>query len=147
MDRIFLQSRKQCLISSLKFQIINQRNVYLVYPRNFGTSDRHEEFDLEEQADDALRFMYENQISTAAVGGHGIGAKVALALGCYHGKYVHGYVGLDSAPVDHRIFESFQDIKNFVKFSKDLNLDRSMKEIEFDLKKGIYVRVAQNIKW
>lgn len=28
--------------------------------------------------------MYENKLSTATLGGHGFGAKVALAVGCYH---------------------------------------------------------------
>ena len=35
--------------------------------------------------DDVIRFMYEHKISTATLGGHGIGAKLALATGCFHG--------------------------------------------------------------
>ena len=37
-----------------------------------------------------MRFMYENKISTATLGGHGIGAKLALATGCYHPERVSG---------------------------------------------------------
>lgn len=37
--------------------ISTQRNIYLVSPRNFGDSDRHESFDVEEMADDVARFM------------------------------------------------------------------------------------------
>ena len=34
--------------------------------------------------------MYENKISTATLGGHGLGAKLALATGCYHANRVTG---------------------------------------------------------
>ena len=34
--------------------------------------------------------MYENKISTATLGGHGTGAKLALATGCYHANRVTG---------------------------------------------------------
>ena len=30
------------------------------------------------------RFMYEHKISSATLGGHGIGGKIALAAACYH---------------------------------------------------------------
>lgn len=75
-------------------KFLNHRNVYIVYPRNFGTSDRHEELDYEEQANDVARFMYENKISTATLAGHGLGAKVALAMGCYHSERVTGNIFL-----------------------------------------------------
>jgi len=34
--------------------------------------------------------MYENKISTATLGGHCTGAKLALATGCYHADRVSG---------------------------------------------------------
>lgn len=34
--------------------------------------------------------MYENKISTATLGGHGFGGKLALAVGCYHVDRVTG---------------------------------------------------------
>ena len=37
-----------------------------------------------------MRFMYENKISTATLGGHGTGAKLALATGCYNPERVTG---------------------------------------------------------
>lgn len=120
-------------------QLIQHRNIYLVYPRNFGNSDRHEEFAMTEQADDVLRFMYENQISTASVGGHGIGGKIALGMGCFHGKYITGYVGLDTAPVDHRNYEPFQEVAKWVNKCKSMDLNRSLKEIELEMKKIIHV--------
>jgi len=37
--------------------ISSARNIYFVHPRNFGSSDRHDSFDVEEMADDVVRFM------------------------------------------------------------------------------------------
>lgn len=48
--------------------------------------------------------MYENKITSATLGGHGFGGKLALAVGCYHSERVTGVFNLDSAPVDHRFF-------------------------------------------
>ena len=50
--------------------------------------------------DDVMRFMYENHISMATLAGHGVGAKVALAAGCYHNEKVTGVVGFDSSPMN-----------------------------------------------
>jgi len=51
--------------------------------------------------------MYENKISTATLGGHGLGAKLALATGCYHANRVTGVFCLDGGPLDHRYYEAF----------------------------------------
>lgn len=66
--------------------------------------------------------MYENKISTATLGGHGFGGKLALAVGCYHSERVTGVFCLDSAPVDHRYYESFQEMKDFVGRAREFNL-------------------------
>jgi len=78
-----------------------------VNPRNFGNSDRHRSFSMNEMADDVLRFMYENKISTATLGGHGFGGKLALGTACYHLDRVTGVFGLDTAPMNHHYFEPF----------------------------------------
>jgi pimeloyl-ACP methyl ester carboxylesterase len=71
-------------------QFLDYRNVWILNPRNFGNSDRNSSFDLSECADDVARFMYQNKISTATLGGHGFGGKVALATGMYHYERVTG---------------------------------------------------------
>lgn len=38
-------------------QISQQRNIYMLHPRNFGSSDRHESLDVEEMTNDVVRFM------------------------------------------------------------------------------------------
>jgi pimeloyl-ACP methyl ester carboxylesterase len=47
---------------------------------------------MEQMTNDVVRFMYENKISTATLGGHGTGAKLALATGCYHADRVTGFL-------------------------------------------------------
>ena len=71
---------------------MDYRNIWLVNPRNFGTSDRHHSFDLADMSDDVLRFMYENKMSTATLGGHGFGGKLAMAVGCYYAERVTGII-------------------------------------------------------
>jgi len=107
--------------------------VYLLSPRNFGLSDRHESFDLAEQVDDVARFMYENKISTATLAGHGYGGKLALAVGCYHAERVTGVFCIDTAPLDHRYFEAFKEFKHYVIKSREIpkNLTRGQAESWF----------------
>merc|ERR1711907_609262 len=85
------------------------RNVHIIYPRNFGNSDRYPSFDMEEMANDVVRYMWKNKISTACLAGHGLGAKLALAVGCYHHDRVTGYIGLDTSPMDQRYMEPFRE--------------------------------------
>lgn len=100
-------------------KILDQRNVWLLYPRNFGTSDRSDSFDMEEMTNDVVRFMWENKISTATLGGHGFGGKLALATACYNYSRVTGVINLDTAPLDHRYHESFREFKGYIKSLRD----------------------------
>jgi pimeloyl-ACP methyl ester carboxylesterase len=56
--------------------------------------------------DDVVRFMFENQISMATMGGHGLGGKIALATACYHLNKTTGYFGIASSPMSQYYFEA-----------------------------------------
>lgn len=90
-----------------KNSILNHRNVFIVYPRNLGFSDYcNDKMNYGENvAKDVERFMYENEITSATVGGHGLGAKTALLTGCYKNEIVTGYFGFDYSPMDYKYFE------------------------------------------
>jgi pimeloyl-ACP methyl ester carboxylesterase len=118
-------------------KFLDYRNVWLVNPRNFGNSDRNSCFDYSDMADDVVRFMWENKISTATLGGHGFGGKLALAVGCYHADRVTGVFALDTVPHDHRGFEAFHEIKDYVNKVKNLNISRTRSEIDADLRRQI----------
>jgi pimeloyl-ACP methyl ester carboxylesterase len=95
-------------------KLLNYRNVHIVSPRNFGNSDRNESFDVEEVAADVLRYMWEHKITSATLGGHGYGGKVALATGCYYSERSTGVVAVDYSPMDMRFHESYRELKGYV---------------------------------
>jgi len=65
-------------------------------------------------ADDVARFMYENQISMATLGGHGLGGKIALATASYHLNRTTGYFGVDTTPMNQYYFESAREVRKYV---------------------------------
>ena len=58
-------------------------------------------------SDDVARFMYEHKISMATLGGHGLGAKIALAAACHHYEKTTGYFSIDSSPMEQRYHEPY----------------------------------------
>jgi len=102
---------------------LDYRNVWILNPRNFGNSDRHPSWDMEDMTNDVARFMHENKISTATVAGHGFGGKLALAFGCYHLDRVTGVMCVDTAPLDHRYFESFKEFKSNISKASEIDLN------------------------
>lgn len=74
--------------------------MHILNPRNFGTSDKHYSFDVQDLANDVIRYMYYNKITMATLSGHGFGAKVALAAGCYHPERTTGVFCIDYSPMD-----------------------------------------------
>jgi len=55
------------------------RNIWLLDYRNQGESDHHDSYAMDDMSDDIIRFMDEQKITLATIGGHGFGAKVAAA--------------------------------------------------------------------
>ena len=50
----------------------------------------------------------------ATLGGHGFGAKVALATAISNMDRVTGVVNLEGGPLDHRYYESYQELSDYV---------------------------------
>jgi pimeloyl-ACP methyl ester carboxylesterase len=123
-------------------KFLNYRNVWLVDPRNFGNSDQHASFDLAEMSEDVLRFMYQNKISTATLAGHGFGAKLATAVGCYFPEKVTGIFGIDGGPIDQRYHEAFQEFRGYLEKLNEIDVRAPKNEIETVLKRDI-----QDPKW
>ena len=118
-------------------KIIQQRNVYILYPRNFGNSDRNPDMSWENHANDILRFMYEHKISMATLAGHGLGGKVALATGCYHFDKITGICTFDTTPTNQYYFQPFHEIRDYINELKNINLHRPFGSISHDLKRII----------
>lgn len=65
-------------------------------------------------AEDIIRFMDQNKITMATIGGHGFGAKVATATATRHLERFTGVMCLDGGPLDHTYHEGYQELKSFV---------------------------------
>lgn len=73
--------------------------------------------------EDIVRFMDQNKITMATIGGHGFGAKVALATATNHLERFTGVMCLDGGPLDHTYYDAYQELKSFV---SSLSLLRSL---------------------
>ena len=58
-------------------------------------------------SDDIVRFMDENKITMATIGGHGFGAKVATVTAINHMNRFTGVINLEGGPVDQRYHEAY----------------------------------------
>lgn len=50
----------------------------------------------------------------ATFGGHGFGAKVALASAINNMNRCTGVINLEGGPLDHRHYESYQELESYV---------------------------------
>jgi pimeloyl-ACP methyl ester carboxylesterase len=60
----------------------------------------------------------------ATLGGHGFGAKVALAAAINNMERCTGVINLDGGPLDHRHYEAYQELEAYVKVAKAMPLDK-----------------------
>jgi pimeloyl-ACP methyl ester carboxylesterase len=95
-------------------EILNNRNVWLLNPRNFGDSDHHDSFDMEEIAHDINRFLEEKKLTMVTVGGHGYGAKIACVFGSFYHDKTTGVVCLEGGPIDHSYHEAWEEVANAI---------------------------------
>jgi len=61
----------------------------------------------------------------ATMGGHGFGAKVALATSINNLDRVTGVINLDGGPLDHRYYEAYQELDSYVKSAEKLDLAKT----------------------
>ena len=78
--------------------------------------------------------MYENKISMATLGGHGIGGKIAMAAACYHFDHVTGYFGIDSSPMNQYYHQAITELRQSIAHLGSTNISRSYAAISNALK-------------
>jgi len=78
-----------------------QRHVLALDLRNHGMSPHAENHDFATMEADVLRWMDAQKIERAAVMGHSMGGKVAMALACHRPERVERLVSVDIAPRDY----------------------------------------------
>ena len=113
------------------------RNVWILNPRNFGDSDHHDSFSLEDMSNDIVRFMDVHGITLATIGGHGFGAKVATATAINHMTRFTGVMCLEGGPIDHKYYEAYQELVSYIQTCKNINLSASTNEIFRKINEGI----------
>lgn len=74
--------------------------------------------------DDIVRFMDENKITLATIGGHGYGAKVAAATAINHMHRFTGVMQLEGGPLDHRYYEAYHELHEYVESVRNLNIQK-----------------------
>jgi len=60
----------------------------------------------------------------ATLGGHGFGAKVALATAINNMDRCTGVINLEGGPLDHRFYEAYQELESYVNKAKKLNISK-----------------------
>lgn len=66
--------------------------------------------------------MDDNKLTMVTLGGHGFGAKVALATAINNMDRVTGVINLDGGPLDHTYYEAYQELKDYVSFARNVDL-------------------------
>ena len=103
-------------------KIRQSRNVWLLDYRNQGESDHHDSYALDEMSDDIIRFMDEQKITLATIGGHGFGAKVAAATAINHMDRFTGLIQYEGGPLNHKYHEAYQELSDYIKCANSLDL-------------------------
>jgi len=75
-------------------------------------------------SNDIVRFMDENKITMASIGGHGFGAKVATATAINHNNRFTGVMCLDGGPLDQRYYEAYQELAHYIEEVRNLNIEK-----------------------
>lgn len=68
--------------------------------------------------------MYTHNMSTATLGGHGLGAKYALMASCYKSQNATGFFGIDYSPLNYNYHEFAHELKDAIKYLTTLDLKR-----------------------
>ena len=97
----------EAFFNDSKNKVRQVRNVWLLNYRNQGDSDHHHSYDMDEISNDIVRFMDQNKITMATIGGHGFGAKVAAATAINHMNRFTGVIQYEGGPLDHRYHEAY----------------------------------------
>ena len=73
-------------------------------------------------SNDIVRFMNDNKITMATIGGHGFGAKVAAATAINHMDRFTGVIQLEGGPINHTHHEAYQELKSYIELCAKINL-------------------------
>ena len=61
----------------------------------------------------------------ATLGGHGFGAKVALATAINNMERCTGVINLEGGPLNHQYYEAYQELASYVDIAKSLDVSKT----------------------
>jgi pimeloyl-ACP methyl ester carboxylesterase len=68
--------------------------------------------------------MDQKKLTMATLGGHGFGAKVALATAINNMNRCTGVVNFEGGPLDHRFYEAYQELASYVEVAKKMPVNK-----------------------
>ena len=74
-------------------------------------------------SNDIVRYMDENRLTFASIGGHGFGAKVATATAINYTNRFTGVICLEGGPIDHTYYEAYQELVSYVEACRNLKVE------------------------
>ena len=72
---------------------------------------------------DIIRWMDQNQITMATIGGHGFGAKVAAATASANLNRFTGVIQYEGGPLDHKYHEAYQELAGYIECAAKMDLN------------------------
>lgn len=79
---------------------------------------------VQEMSEDIVRFMDDNKMVMASIGGHGFGAKLATATAINNTNRFTGVICLEGGPVDNTYYEAYQELASYVDACSKLNIEQ-----------------------
>lgn len=79
---------------------------------------------MQDISNDVVKFMDEQKLTMATLGGHGFGAKVALATAINNMDRCTGVINLDGGPLDHKYYDSYQELESYVQLAAAMPIDK-----------------------
>jgi pimeloyl-ACP methyl ester carboxylesterase len=110
-------------------KLLDFRNVWLLSYRNSWNSDFNPSMEPEEIANDVIRFMDKNKITTASLIGSGFGGRIAAQTGILKYHRITSVVALDYSPMDLIENQAYKNLKQAIEATSKIHLsDRNSVE-------------------
>jgi len=114
--------------------LAKEHTVYAIDLRNHGNSPHTDDMDYQHMADDVLKFLDGNNLSSVNVIGHSMGGKTAMWMALTQPERVNSLVVVDIAPIAYQ--HNFDDVLGALR-SVPLDIINSRQDAEQYLAKDI----------
>jgi pimeloyl-ACP methyl ester carboxylesterase len=74
-------------------------------------------------SNDIMRYMDDNKITLATIGGHGFGAKVATCTAINNMNRFTGVMCMDGGPLDHKYYAAYQELAQYIEDVRNLGIE------------------------